>query len=248
MRLEAWKFLTESWDRSSKERERLEKATLIFFDDIERDDWVACSKLIERGCSPNMALGHKTAVMVAAENGAINALRLLSSTGGNLGAQDEQGRDALFWGIETRSNDVVEFLLSQHIRFKRLFNDNSTPLIAAAQRSYVHGVRALVQHDKNQVNQFDRMGRTALWHVLSKPDMTDDDNEIARILMGAGADPDMADLDGVSPRDSALSDVGQSMLERHDIQVSMEPNPEPEPEPEPGNAPAPPAPGRKLRL
>lgn len=242
MRLETWKFLTQSWDRSAQERERLENATVIFFDDIQRDDWVACSKLMERGCSPNMALGRKTAVMVAAENAAINTLRLLVSTGGNLGAQDEHGRDALFWGVETRSNDVVDFLLSQRIRPKRLANDLSTPLIEAAKRSYVHGVRALVQYDKKQVNLYDRMGRTALWHVLSKPEMTDDDNEIARILMGSGANPDMTDLEGVSPRDAAQSEIGQSMLERHDIDVSIEPDPEPD------HAPAAPSPSRKPRL
>lgn len=239
MRLETWKFLTESWDRSSKERERLEKATLIFFEDISRDDWFACSKLIERGCSPNMALGQKTAIMVAAENGAIHALRLLSSTGGNLGAQDEQGRDALFWAVEARSDDIIDFLVEQRVRPKRLFNDNSTPLIASAKSSYVHGVRALVYYDKNLVNMYDRMGRTALWHVLSKPDMTDDDNEIARILMDAGAEPDMADLDGVSARESTVSKSGKSLVERHDIEVSMEPDTDPGPAPAPSSRPRP---------
>lgn len=238
MRLEAWKFLTQSWDRAERERERLEKATTIFFDDIMRDDWAACSKLIERGCSPNMALGQKTAIMVAAEHAAINALKLLVTTGANLGAQDEQGRDALFWAVETRSNDAVDFLLDQGARGKRLFNDNSTPLIAAAKSSYVHGVRALVSRDNKIVNQYDRMGRTALWHVLSKEDLSDDDNEIARILMDGGANPDMADLDGVSARESATSESGRSLVERHDIDATLDVEPSLEAEPEQAPAPA----------
>lgn len=242
MRLETWKFLSQSWDRANQEQARLEKATSIFFEDIMRDDWQSCTKLIERGCSPNMALGKKTAIMVAAEHGAINSLRLLATTGASLGAQDEQGRDALFWSIETRSDEAVDFLISQGARAKRLFDDYSTPLIAAAKSSYVHGVRALVHYDKNLVNLFDRMGRTALWHVLSKPDMTDDDNQIARILMDAGANPDMPDLEGVTAREAATSDAGQSLVERHDLDMSVEP------EPDQGNSPAPPAPGRRPRL
>ena len=241
MKLEAWKFLTQSWDRADRERERLEKATHTFFEDIMRDDWEGCTKLIERGCSVNMALGQKTAVMIAAEYSAINTLKLLVSTGANIGAQDEQGRDALFWAIETRSDDAVDFLINKNARPKRLFNDNSTPLIAAAKASYVHGVRALVSYDKKLVNMYDRMGRTALWHVLSKDDMSDDDNEIARILMDQGANPDMADLEGVTARDSAMSESGRSLVERHDIEASMESD-------EPAPTTAPPAPSKRPRL
>lgn len=222
MRLQAWKYLTQSWDRADQERARLEKATMIFFEDIQRDDWQSCAKLIERGCSPNMALGHRTAIMVAAENGAVNALKLLVSTGASLGAQDELGRDALFWAVETRCDEAVDYLLLSGSRIKRLFTDNSTPLIEAAKSSYVHGVQALVKHHKHCVNLFDRMGRTALWHVLSKDELTDADNQIARILMDAGANPDMADLDGVSPRESTMSQAGKSLVERHDITSTME--------------------------
>jgi ankyrin repeat protein len=246
MRLEAWEFLTKSWDRAESERARLEKATLIFFEDIERDDWAAVARLIERGCSPNMALGHKTAAMVAAECAAINALRLLVSTGANLGAQDEQGRDALFFAIGTRADEAVDFLLESGSRLKRLFNDNSTALIEAAKGSYVHGVRALVAHEKKWVNLYDRMGRTALWHVLSKEHLTDADNEIARILMGAGANPDMADIDGVTAREASTSEVAQSLVERHDIEASVEPDgPQVDPGPE-ADAPAPSRPRPRL--
>lgn len=247
MRLETWKFLTQSWDRAEVEQKRQEKAARIFFDDIERDDWVACSKLIERGCSPNMSLGQKTASMVAAECGSMNTLRLLASTGANLGAQDEKGRDAVFWAVQTRANDIVDFLLARGPRLKRLFNDNSTALIEAAKGSYVHGVRALVAYEPAWVDLYDRMGRTALWHVLSKTTLTDADNEIARILMGAGANPDMGDLEGVSAREASQSENAKSLIERHDLEASIEPD---EPAPELGADPAsePPAPSRRPRL
>lgn len=244
MKLEAWNFLTKSWDRADRERERLEKATQIFFEDIMRDDWMGCSKLIDRGCSPNMALGQKTAAMVAAEHSSINCLRLLTSTGANLGAQDEQGRDALFWAVETRSNDSIDFLLAQGVRPKRMRDDNSTPLIAAAKNSYVHGVRALVYYDRSLVNLYDRMGRTALWHVLSKEEMSDDDNEIARILMDQGANPDMADLEGITARESAMSESGKSLVERHDIEATIEPDADPSAAP----SPKAPTPSRRPRL
>lgn len=247
MRLEAWNFLTQSWDRAEQEKRRLEKAARIFFEDIERDDWVACSKLIERGCSPNLSLGQKTAAMVAAECGAVNTLRLLASTGANLGAQDEKGRDAMFWAVQTRANDIVDFLLARGPRLKRLFNDNSTALIEAAKGSYVHGVRALVAHDRSWVDLYDRMGRTALWHVLSKPSLSDADNEIARILMGSGANPDMGDLEGVTPREASQSENAKSLVERNDLEASIEPD-APAPQLDADQAVEPAAPSRRPRL
>lgn len=222
MRLEAWKFLTKSWDAAERDRQQQERAALVFFESIERNDWSACSKLIERGCSANMALGQKTALMAAAEHGALETLRLLVSTGANLGAQDETGRDALFWALESRRDDLLDFLLAQGVRPKRLFGDNSTALIHAAKNSYVHGVRSLVLYDKNLVNQYDRMGRTALWHVLSKTDLSDEDNEIARILMDEGADPDLLDIEGISARQSAQAESAQSLIERHDLSQAMD--------------------------
>lgn len=241
MRLEAWKFLTDSWDRAEKERSRLDNAASMFFETVARNDWQAVSKLIQSGCSPNMLLGHRNALMVAAENGALECVKLLISTGSVLGAQDEMGRDALFCAIEARHDAVVSFLLSKGPRFKRLFHDNSTPLIAAAKSSYLHGVAALVKYDKHSVNLFDRMGRTALWHVLSKEELSDDDNAIARILLDNGASADMADLDGVSPREAARAESARSAVERADLSTSMEAEPESAPQ-----QPAPPRRGPRL--
>lgn len=241
MRLDAWKFLTNGWDRAEKERARLDNAASMFFETVSRNDWLAVSKLIQSGCSPNMLLGHKSALMVAAEHGALECLNLLISTGSVIGAQDEIGRDALFHAIESRQDEAVRFLLSKGPRVKRLFNDNATALILAAKSGYVSGVDALVKYDKNMVNMYDRMGRTALWHVLSKEDMTDEDNEIARILMDGGASADMTDLEGVSAREAAQAESARSLVERADLAASMKAQAEAD------NAPAQPAPSSPKR-
>lgn len=239
MRLDAWKYLTNTWDRAEKERSRQDNASAMFFETVSRNDWMAVGRLLENGCSVNMLLGHRSALMVAAQYGALESLKLLLGMGAAIGAQDEVGQDALFYALDARQDAIVAHLLEHGPRMKRMFADNATPLIFAAKAGYVSGVAALVKYDRNMVNYFDRLGRTALWHVLSKEEMTDEDNQIARILMDNGASAEMTDFEGVSARDAASSQNSKSLLERADIAATLDDMPV---------APEPAAPRRSHRL
>lgn len=237
MNLKEWNQLSSNWEKAESNRQRQEHTAAIFFETISRDDSQAVLRLIQRGCSPNLLLGQKSPLMTAAEYGASDTLGLLLQYGGHLSVQDEKGQDALFWAISSQSNPCVDLILSRpEYRYKRLFDDNSTALILAAKRGYVHGVRAICTHQKNQVDLVDRRGQSALWHVLSKAEMTPADNEIARILLDNGANPDQEDLLGVTPRASAHSLAAQAALEQQELKDAMaqsfdidEPSVDPEP-------------------
>ena len=243
MRKQVWDYLTRSWDNAEKERQRNEQASLALFETIARNEWLLVSQLLEEGCSPNMRLGKKTTLMHAAECGSIECLKLLCSLGADMGAQDEIGRDILHCAVESGLNTAVDAVLAKQPKNKRLFSDNATALIVATKLSYVHAVRQIVTFMPHLINMYDRTGRTALWHVLSKSDPTDDDNEIARILLDSGANPDIADIDGIAPREAALNPSTLAEIERHDIDTSVDlSNDNPEPQ-----AP-PPAPKNGMRL
>lgn len=234
MKIEAWRYLTQAWDRHDSEQRRIEEAAGVFFDAVARNDWMAASKLIERGCSSNMLLGQRTPLMVAAEYGALETAKLLIATGASLGSQDEIGRDSLTHAVENAQDALVDLLLEKGAPIKRTFQDNATALIQAAKFSNVHAVRSLVKYDKNMVDMYDRLGRTALWHVLSKESLSEDDNEIARILIDSGADPSAVDFEGVSPKEAARSEAAQSLAERAELARGLEND---EAAPEPASAP-----------
>lgn len=228
MQRKYWEHLSKTWDHSDQERLQRENTASIFFETIMRDDVDELLLLIRRGCSPNLILGQRTSLMIAAEYGSQECLSILLRLGANLGTQDENGYDALFWSIKSQSNACIDLILSQpQYRYKRLPTDNSTALIFAAKTSYVHGVRSIVNHDPKQVFLVDRRGQSALWHVLSKAELSDADNEIARILMDQGADPDLADLAGITPREAAITSDAQSALERQELKTALDATPEP---------------------
>ncbi len=232
MKIEAWNYLTRGWDRRESEQRRIDEAAGVLFEAVARNDWMAVSKLIEKGCSANMLLGQRSPLMVAAEYGAVETARLLLATGASLGSQDEIGRDALMHAVENRQDALVDLLLDSGAPIKRMAQDNATALIQAAKFSNVHATRALVKYSKNLVDMYDRMGRTPLWHVLSKESLSDEDNEIARILIDSGADPGVVDFEGVSPRDAARTEAAQSLAERADLARGMDAGAEPPDEPE----------------
>ncbi len=246
MDLQTWKQLNASWEHSAKTQQITEQAINALMESIAQNDWRATSRLLQKGCSPNLSQGMRTPLMCAAENGAIECLKLLIQTGATVGAQDELGRDALFCSIEAFQDAALHHLLKQSPRLKRLFEDNRTPLIIAAQISNLPAVRMLVNYDKNCVNQYDRTGRTALWYVLSKPELSDDDNEIARILMDAGADPQMPDINGITPAQASADPAAQSLLERADLAQAIDQHLEESPQMEPPEST--PTPKKGMRL
>lgn len=241
MRLEVWNQLTKSWDKAAEQRERQEESASVFFETIVQNDWMAVARLMEQGCSPNVTLGMRTPLMCAAESGSLEALQLLLRSGASIGAQDETGRDAIFCAVEAFQDGILSALLKRSPKLKRISEDNRTPLIVAAQISNLPAVRLLVQYDKKTVQQYDRHGRTALWHVLSKPELSDDDNEIAKILLDSGADPSLPDINGITPQNAAASETAQALIERNEITQALD-------DPAPEQTPTPSSPKRGMRL
>jgi len=79
--------------------------------------------------------------------------------------------------------------------------EGNTPLILAAITRWSDGASTLIRL-KAQVNAQNRLGETALLKVVQARDLG-----LAKALIEAGANPDIADNSGISPRIAADNDV-----------------------------------------
>ncbi|WP_353198238.1 ankyrin repeat domain-containing protein [Sandarakinorhabdus sp.] len=79
--------------------------------------------------------------------------------------------------------------------------EGNTPLILAAITRWNDGASTLIRL-KAQVNAQNRLGETALLKVVQARDLG-----LAKALIEAGANPDIADNSGISPRIAADNDV-----------------------------------------
>ena len=78
-------------------------------------------------------------------------------------------------------------------------------VIPASERGHVEVVRYLLEESDVDVDHVNRLGWTALLEAIILSDGGPAHREIVRMLLEAGADPDLADGDGVTPLAHARS-------------------------------------------
>ena len=74
-----------------------------------------------------------------------------------------------------------------------------TALIPACERGHVEVVRYLLTESKVNVNHINNLGWTCLLEIVILGDGGPRHVEVAKLVLGAGADPNIADRDGVRP-------------------------------------------------
>ncbi len=104
--------------------------------------------------------------------------------------------------IATKRSDApwVGFLLQEGANANSRDSAGNTPLMAATQVRWTEGVRIFLQV-KAQVDLQNRLGETALQKAVQNRD-----SFTAKMLIDAGANPDVSDSSGASPRALANGD------------------------------------------
>jgi uncharacterized protein len=165
----------------------------------ERGDEAAVRDLLRRGAgSDERGPGRRTAVTAAAYAGAVSVVRLLVDAGADVDAQDETRANAVLSTGETGDVAVLHEVLRARPDLTRTNRFGGTALIPAADRGHVDVVRALLQTEIDVVHVND-LGWTALLEAVILGDGGERHREIVRLLLDAGADPNIADRDGVTP-------------------------------------------------
>jgi len=165
----------------------------------ERGDAAAVRDLLERSADPNESgPGRRTAVTAAAYAGAASVVRMLVEAGADVDAQDELRANALLSTGETGDVAVLEEVLRAKPDLTLTNRFGGTALIPAADRGHVELVRALLRTEID-VDHVNNLGWTALLEAVILGDGAERHREIVRLLLDAGADPNIADSDGVAP-------------------------------------------------
>lgn len=182
----------------------------------------------------------------AAGNGDIDNVKWLLRHGAEPSQTFSGNIDAAWLAMEQGNDDIHRILIERGAApsLRRKDEFSTTRLMAAVMGAHVNAVRHILTRllDVNAVN---KRGQTALHLNFAKDPYTDEDADIARMLLDKNANPNMEDLDGVPPH--ALNDSHQvaSLLAGHELskvtpdvvqakQRQQPEEPEAEPELEPG--------------
>jgi uncharacterized protein len=163
-------------------------------------DEAAIAGALADGADVDAADAHgRTALLVATQARRTAAAEALLAAGADVDRQDDQRANPLLHAAADGFLPVVR-LVNQAGADPRITNRyGGVAIIPASERGHVEVVRYLLSETAVDVNHVNRLGWTALLEAVLLSDGGPTHQEIVRLLLDHGADPNLADGDGVRP-------------------------------------------------
>jgi ankyrin repeat protein len=159
----------------------------------------------------------RTALMLATHANHIAIAELLIRSGANVNARDDiNDSPYLYAGAEGRL-EILRLTVAAGADLTSVNRYGGTALIPAAHHGHVETVEYLLTTETD-IDHVNFLGWTALLEAVILGDGGEAHQSIVALLLGAGADPNIADKEGVSPLEHARQ-RGQTtvirLLEHH---------------------------------
>lgn len=164
-----------------------------------RGDAAAVGVLLEGGANVHAwDEGGQTALIAAAWGNHLDAARRLIEAGADVNAQDDTQQSAFLIATSEGYLELLRVTLAAGADVRRVDSFRGTGLIRAAERGHADVVAELLGTDI-AVDHVNRLGLTALLEAIVFGEGGPRHTETVRLLVGAGADPNLADAGGVTP-------------------------------------------------
>ena len=172
-------------------------------DAAARGDVAAVGRSLEAGVKVDVRdRGGRTPLLLATHGNHVEAARLLIAAGADVNARDSiQDSPYLYAGARGRT-EILKMTLAAGADLKSLNRYGGTALIPACHYGHVDAVKVLLATTID-IDHVNNLGWTALLEAVILGDGGPVHTEIVRLLLGAGANPGIADREGVTPLDHA---------------------------------------------
>lgn len=168
-------------------------------DAATRGDVPALRRLLAAGAPVNAAgRDGRTPLLNAVQSGSTEAALLLIEAGADINAQaSNQDTPWLLAGALGRA-DVLRAMIPKGPNFTIRNRYGGNALIPACERAHVEAVKVLLT-SKIDVNHINNLGWTCLLEIVVLGDGGPRHVEVTKLVLDAGANPNIADKDGVTP-------------------------------------------------
>lgn len=164
-----------------------------------RDDVAALKRLLSQGADLEARdASGATALLVATKANRIGAARALIEAGADVNAKDRISDSPYLYAGARGHLEILRMTLVHGADLRSTNRYGGTAMIPAAERGHVDTVRTLVEAGV-AVDHVNRLGWTALLEAVILGDGGERHQKIVNILLAAGADPNLADREGVTP-------------------------------------------------
>jgi ankyrin repeat protein len=138
-----------------------------------------------------------TALLVATHRNNVEAARALIEAGADVNAKDRINDSAYLYAGARGHLDILKMTLAHGADLQSVNRYGGTALIPAAERAHVETVQQLIDAGV-AVDHVNKLGWTALLEAVILGDGGYPYQKIVSILLKAGADPSLADKNGVT--------------------------------------------------
>ena len=164
-----------------------------------RGDLAAVNRLIAAGANLEQRDGQRqTPLLLAVAGNHVAVAKALLAAGASPNAQaSNQDTPWLLAGASGRTEIIAAMLpLKPDLSLRNRYGGNA--LIPACERAHVETAKLLLTSGID-VNHVNNLGWTCLLEIVILGDGGPRHREVAKLVLAAGADPNLADKDGVSP-------------------------------------------------
>ena len=168
-------------------------------DAATRGDAKAVRGALEDGADLEARDGQgRTALLLATHGNNVDAARELIEAGADVNAKDALQDSAYLYAGARGLDEILAMTLAHGADLRSTNRYGGTALIPAAERGHVATVRTLLRAGV-AVDHVNRLHWTALLEAILLGDGGARHVQIVQLLLEAGADPELADGDGVTP-------------------------------------------------
>ena len=166
-----------------------------------RGDLASIKAALAEGATIDARDGRKqSALLIAVQRDDRNLATFLIGQGAGINAEAENHDTPwLLAGALGRTALLGAMLDTGNVDYAKRNRYGGNALIPACERGHVETVRLLLSRSKIDVNHVNNLGWTALLEAVILSDGGPRHIEIVKLLLAAGADPNIADNDGVTP-------------------------------------------------
>lgn len=168
-------------------------------DAASRGDAGAVRQALAAGADPEVRDGQgRTALLLATHGNHVDAARELIEAGADVNAKDALQDSAYLYAGARGLDEILALTLSHGADLRSTNRYGGTALIPAAERGHVATVRTLLRAGV-AVDHVNRLHWTALLEAILLGDGGPRHVQIVQLLLDAGANPELADGEGVTP-------------------------------------------------
>ncbi|MGL4668265.1 MAG: ankyrin repeat domain-containing protein [Saezia sp.] len=166
----------------------------------EKGDIPALKKALERGVDINaINRVQRTAILIAAMNKQYDAVSFLIEAGADINQQDQTCFNPFLWGCLNDDLTLVKIMVKANADLNRMTRFGGVGITPAAEKGHVEVVRELLETTDINYNHTNFVGWTPLLEAIVLNDGGAKQQEIVRLLLKHGANPNMTDKYGKTP-------------------------------------------------